>query len=306
MVDTVHFACTACGKCCTEPPEMTVLEATRLGDVFIPALVYRLTSLPKDDNEAAFASLSPHRHFKDMDGRELVARLRESSAVRSAGAVVSEPGWEHHISLTARAWTYPIAWCPALDADHKRCTIHERRPATCRTVPIRYDVPEGLLVRAFRGMVDEGKASSEPFECDTSDAAPVLLKDGACVDPDYAAARAAGLEAAVKEKELAGRILSSPLLPPVREVYGLLRRGQLVSVSFHGALASAHDLGLIDDEGLKAFCNAQVGLLEREITAALARHDKAERDVTTRFRTLVDAYRSMLQYNAARKAPAAV
>jgi Fe-S-cluster containining protein len=294
MADTIHFECTACGKCCTEPPEMTVLEATRLGDVFVPALVYRLTSLPKDDNEAAFASLSPHRHFKGMDSRELVARLRESSAVRAAGVIVTEPGWEHHVSITTRAWTYQAIWCAALDADHKRCTIHDRRPHTCRTVPIRYDVPAGLLVRAFRGVVDEGKASSDPFECDVSESAPVLLRDGEVVDEEYASARKAGVDAAVAEKELATRILSSPLLPPIRDVYGLLRRGQLVSVSFHGGLAAAHDLKLIDDAGVRSFCTAQVALLEREIERALARRLKNEREMTTRYRTLVSAYETMM------------
>jgi Putative zinc- or iron-chelating domain len=273
---------------------MTVLEATRLGDVFVPSIVYRLTSLPKDDNEAAFASLSPHRHFKDMDGRELVTRLRESSAVRSAGGVVNEPGWEHHISVTARAWTYTEGWCPALDADNKRCTIHTRRPSTCRTVPIRYDVPEGLLVRAFRGVVDEGRASKSAFECDVSDAAPVLLRDGTCVDPEYEGARKAGIDAAVSEKGLAGRILSSPLLPPVREIYSLLRRGQLVSVSFHGALIAAHELRLVDDAQARAFSAAQVVLLEREIESALSRKLKSDRDMTTRYRALVSAYKAIV------------
>ena len=274
---------------------MTVLEATRLGDVFVPALVYRLTSLPKDDNEAAYASLAPHRHFKAMDGRELVARLRESSAVKSAGAVVSESGWDHHVSVTARPWTYATVWCPALDADHKRCTIHDRRPHTCRTVPIRYDVPAGLLVRAFRGVVDEGRASSDPFECDVSESAPVLLRDGEAVQAEYTSARTAGIDAAVAEKELCARILSSPLLPPLRDVFGMLRRGQLLSVSFHGALLTARDLGLLDDAAVRSFCTAQLALLEREIERALARRNKAERDVTNRFRTLLAAYRTVLE-----------
>lgn len=288
--EDAHFACTACGKCCTESPEMTVLEAVRLGDVFVPALVYRLTSLPKDDNEAAFASLSPHRHFRGMDGRELVARLRESSAVKSAGAVVSEAGWDHHVSITARPWTYATLWCTALDAEHRRCTIHERRPHTCRTVPIRYDVPAGLLVRAFRGVLGDGQG----FECDVSDAAPVLLRDGECVDPEYAAARKEGFDAAVAEKELCGRLLTSPILPPFKDVYAALRRGQLLSVSFHGAVATAHDMGLLDNAAVRTFAAAQIARLEREIASALARRKKEDREVTQRYRTLVAAYGSMI------------
>ena len=290
-MDEIRFACTACGKCCTEPPEMTVLEAAKLGDVFVPALVYRLTSLPRDDNEAAFASLAPHEHFKDMDGRALVRRLRESSAVRAAGAVVTEAGWDHHVSITARPWTYEPRGCPALRG--KDCSIHTRRPHTCRTVPIRYDVPAGLLVRAFRGVVDAGRASKDPFECDVSENAPVLLRDGAVVDEDYANAREVGEAAALAEKTLAEKVLAYPLLPPLRDIYPQLRRAKVISISFHGALAAAHDLRMIDDATLKTFLTAQLVLLDREISAALARKRKEERDITSRFRTLQAAYASM-------------
>lgn len=272
---------------------MTILEAVKLGDVFIPSIIYRLTSLPRDDNEAAFASLKPHPHFAGMDARELVAKLRESTAVRAAGAVITEAGWDHHVSITARAWMYASPWCPALAADHRACTIHEKRPSTCRTVPIRYDVPEGLLVRAFRGVVDAGIASAQKFECDVSANAPVLIRDEKVVNPEYASARAAGIEGALAEKDLVANMLRSPLLPPIRDVYKNLRQAKLLSVSFPGAVAIAHDLKMIDDDAAKKFCDAQLALLEREITAAIARKRKEDREVTSRFRSLEASYRTM-------------
>lgn len=296
----LRFACTACGKCCTEPPEMTVLEAIALGDVFVPALVYRMTSVPRDDNEAALAALSPHPHFRGMDAREFVGKLREGTAVRAAGAFVSEPGWEHHVSISVRPWTYD-PWksptgdetrgCPALAG--RECSIHARRPHTCRTVPVRYDVPEGLLVRAFRGTVEAGLAASDAWECDVSDAAPVLLEDETIVDRAYASARAAGAESAMAERELAARIFQHPLMPPFNRVVAELRKNQLVSVSFHGALAAAHDHGLVDAAGVAKFCDQQLALLERELAAALARRRREDREVTARFRTLESAYRAM-------------
>lgn len=292
-MDEIRFACTACGKCCTEPPEMTVLEAVRLGDVFVPSLVYRITSIPRDDNEAALSSLKPHPHFAGMDARELVARLRESSAVRSAGAVVHEAGWDHHISITARPWTYEVGSCPALS--DKKCTIHDRRPHTCATVPIRYDVPAGLLVRSFRGVVDAGLAASDKWECDVSASAPVLLRDGEVADESYKAARKAGDDAAVAERELAARVLQYPLMPPLKDVYVHLRQNKLVSVSFHGAVMAAHDIKLLDDAAVKAFCSAQLALIDREVTAALARRRKEDRETTSRFRTLEKAYATMLE-----------
>ncbi|HSQ64276.1 MAG TPA: YkgJ family cysteine cluster protein [Polyangiaceae bacterium] len=300
----LRFACTACGKCCTDPPEMTVLEAVRLGDVFVPALVYRLTSVPRDDNEAGLASLSPHPDFAGMDSRRFVAALRESTAVRAAGATVSEPGWDHYVAVTVRPWTYPARegdrFCPALGADRKQCTIYERRPYTCRTIPARYDVPDALLVPAFRGFVDRGLASTDRYECDVSPSAPAILRgetdeDASLVDASYLEARKAGRDAAMADKPLAARILSSPLLPPLRELFPQLRRAGLLAVSFHGALASAHDLGLVDDAGVRAFCSAQIALIEREIAAAVERKRKEDRDTTGRFRTLLAAYGKMLE-----------
>ncbi len=308
----IHFACTACGKCCTDPPEMTVLEAARLGDVFIPALVYRLTSVPRDDNEAGLAAFRPHRDFEGMDAKRFVAALRESTAVRAAGATVSEPGWEHYVAVTARPWIYPrdagSAWCPALGPDHKACTIYERRPHTCRTIPVRYDVPDGLLVRAYRSLVDRGIASPDHYDCDVSSSAPVLFKgegdDAVVTDDEYLRARKAGMDAAMADKPLAAHILASPLLPPLRELFPQLRRAGVLAVSFHGALASAHDLGLIDEAAVRTFCHAQLALLDREISGALARKRKEDRDTTNRFRTLVEAYGKMLSLLDARsKAP---
>ena len=189
---------------------------------------------------------------------------------------------------------YPTRFCPALEHAHEKCTIHDRRPSTCRTVPIRYDVPEGLLVRAFRGVVDAGIASSDPFRCDVSSDAPILLRDGKVVNEEYAAARAEGERAALAERELAGYMLRSPMLPPIKDVYSNLRQQKLLSVSFPGAIAAMHDLKLVDDDGVEKFCNAQLALLAREVGAALARKRKEEREITTRLRALESSYQAML------------
>jgi len=217
---------------------------------------------------------------------------------------VSEPGWDHYVAVTVRPWTYPARdgdrWCPALGADRKQCTIYERRPHTCRTIPARYDVPDALLVPAFRGFIDRGLASADRYECDVSSSAPAFLRgetdEGATlVESSYLEARKAGMDAAMADEPLAARILASPLLPPLRELFPQLRRAGLIAVSFHGALASAHDLGLVDDAGVRAFCSGQLALLEGEIAAAVQRKRKEDRDTTGRFRTLLAAYREMLE-----------
>src|SRR5260221_12823536 len=82
-----------------------------------------------------------------------------------------------YISLSATAWTYPrdSKGCPALAADGKACTIHKKRPLTCRTVPARYDIPDALLSRAPRKVVDRGRAELG-YECGVSEAAPLFIE----------------------------------------------------------------------------------------------------------------------------------
>jgi len=293
----LRFACTECGKCCGEAPEMSLLEAFRLGDVFIPSIAYKLTRIPKDDNEAGFDSIKLHPDFEGMSPREFVKDIRESVAVKAGAMLTGEPGWDAYIFLTARPWHYKRVGCSALDG--KRCTIHDRRPMTCRTVPVRYDVPESLLVRAFHGTVTRGKAAPDPYECDTSEKAPVFLDGGALKDAAYIADRKVAIDAALDEKQLGERLLMSPYLPPLQEVVDRLRRAGGFSVSFHAAVIHAHDMGKVDKATAVAFCQGQIAMLEREIAGALARKRPDERDWTGRFRSLLDAYRDVAKALAA-------
>lgn len=289
--ETLHFACTECGKCCAEAPEMSLIEAIDLGDVFVPALSYKLTRLPKDDNEAGFASIRVHSDFEGMSAREFVACVRESLAVVAGTPLTGEQGWDSFVALTARAWHYPRVGCPALVG--KRCSVHERRPATCRTVPVRYDVPDSLLVRAFHATVTRGKAAPDPYECDTSSAAPVFIEGGKLKDEAYAKDRARGQEAAMAEKDLAAKVLTSPYLPPLQEVVDRLRKAGPFSTSFHAVVMHAHELGKLDKAKTLTFARAQRKLLAREVDAAIARKRPDEREWTKRFRALDAAYESI-------------
>jgi hypothetical protein len=271
---------------------MTVLEAIALGDVFVPSLVYKLARAPREGNEVGWRDVFVEPEFADMDKKEYVEAIL--GYVRRTGAhVATQPGWDLYITVTARAWVYPrVGHCPALARDGKLCAIHERRPGTCKTVPVGYDVPDALVVPAFRGLVDKGK-SARGWECDTSGAAPVLVRGGKVVDPAYAKDRAAGVEAAERERPLTERLLASPMLPALPDVLRAMGQGSSLSASFFGAAVEAKNLGLIDEARLGAFCDAQIAQLERETQAALARRDKSEREWTSRFRSLLDAYRTI-------------
>jgi Fe-S-cluster containining protein len=271
---------------------MTVTEAIALGDVFVPSLLYKLARAPRPDNEVGWRDVFVEPEFAEMDKKEYVGAII-AYVSRTGVHIGTQPGWDLYLTITSRPWIYPrVERCPALAADGKLCTIHTRRPGTCRTVPVGYDVPDALVVPAFRGLVERGK-SARGWECDTSNAAPVLLRNGQVVDAEYARARAEGVERAEKEKELTERLLRSPMLPPLAEIVRAMGQQASLSASFFGAAVEAKNMGLIDEERLKTFCDQQIGHLERETEAALKRRDKSEREWTNRFRSLLDAYRTI-------------
>ena len=296
-----HFACTACGKCCNTSPETTVLEAIALGDVFVASLVYKLSRVPRQGNEVGSRDLVMEGDFAGID-REVYTR-EVGAVVRRAGVRVgAEPGWDVFLTLTSRPWTYASARaCPALDAASGHCKVHERRPVTCKTVPISYDVPDALLVPAYRAVVMRGKERLG-YACDTSSAAPELLRDGALVNDEYRAAREEGVKADELNRALAERLLRSKLLPNPREILTAMGRGSQVSVSFFGAAIEAHLAGLVDEPSLLRFFEAQELVIAREVDAAMARKIKSERDMTTQLRKLGDTYAKLRADRLARGA----
>ncbi len=296
-----HFACTACGKCCNTPPETTVLEAIGLGDTFVANLVYKLSRVPRQGNEVGSRDLVMEGDFAGID-RDLYTR-EVGAIVRRAGVRVgAEPGWDVFLTISVRPWTYASAVaCPALDVTNGHCLVHERRPTTCKSVPLGYDVPDALLVPAYRAVVARGKELLG-YACDTSTSAPVLLQDGVLVSDEYRAAREEGAKLDEGNRALAERLLRSKLLPSPRDVLGAMGRGSQVTVTFFGAAIEAHLAGLVDESSLLGFFEAQERVIAREVDAAMARKIKSERDMTTQLRKLGDTYAKLRADRLARSA----
>lgn len=291
-MQTNHFSCTACGRCCQTPPEMTLREALGLGDVFVPALLFKVSHIPQDDNEAGFQRLSVERDFSDLSPRQYAAAARKSVTLEAGIPIAGPHGYQTFLTVTAHAWTYPTPMCPALSEN--RCTIHARRPFTCKTVPIRYDVPDILVGRAFRALMKRTKEGADPYLCDTSDTAPVLLEDDRVVDPAYLEDRARGAEATLSEKPFVKALLESPFLPPMSVLVEELARVNMMSAPFSPVVRLAGQAGFVSKEELRRFCEQQVLLLDREINEALRRGKKDDRPTTTRFRTARDDYKTLL------------
>jgi len=291
----VRFACTACGKCCSTPPETTILEAISLGDVFVAALRYRVSRVLKGERAYVVANTHVEPEFADLDRAEYYDATRaqlERVAVRIGFDATSDV----FITISATAWAYPrdSKGCPALAADGKACTIHERRPLTCRTVPARYDIPDRLLSRALKKIVDHGRKELA-YECDVSDAAPVFIEGDTITDAGYVRDREAALSAIDGERKLHERILNSARLPKPQDILRASGPHMDISVSFPAVVIEALETGAIDPPAARAFSEKQIALASAAVKRALARQDKAERECTTRFRKLIESYETIVK-----------
>ncbi len=136
-----NFRCTACGKCCVGQLPLTWNDAEANIDLFPIGMVW--TPVPASSKD-----------FK------LVSQL---------GATVRLPDRKELGLLIVPTSFIPASQpCPALQ-DNNLCGIHDTKPARCRTMPF-YPYRE----ERFQSEVLSVKSG---WECDTSEAAPVVYSD---------------------------------------------------------------------------------------------------------------------------------
>jgi Fe-S-cluster containining protein len=265
----VHrFACTQCGKCCNRPPEVELSEAAALSDVFVFRLMCRLYWLPQQ--------LSDYRRGgeRQPDSSPVFfekKRLLNAFAARKYSAKAMRDGkrvdYTRYLVISALALDTIEAACSALN-DNK-CSIYDRRPLTCRSVPLHYSRPEALAasdLEAFLG--------TSGYRCDASDAAQIILKDGRIVAPEINAARSAAIALAARDRpwsEAIVRRMSSPVssrhsLPSIDEIEASADLGAM-TVPMRQAWQVAADIGLITP----GECDRLVELQLRTIRQELAR-----------------------------------
>lgn len=180
-----HFACTACGKCCTGWLPLTLDEARTHAGRFPLAMVWTLVP-------------STNRAF-DLTaqlGTTVQLAKRKQIAVLVAPTLYLPP-------------TFP---CPALSPD-KLCAIQADKPLRCRSMPfypyrLETDQADALVPR-------------KGWACDTSDRAPLVYRNREILDrADFDAERAALLAQAPILRVYAETVLKqyAPVMNQLREV----------------------------------------------------------------------------------------
>jgi Fe-S-cluster containining protein len=254
-----RFACTRCGACCDRSPEVELSEAAALADVFVFRLMFRLYRLPGTPAGGSGAAFYERK------------RLLAAFAARKYAVKARQDGKtvEHVNYLTISALTLDTGAgaCAALSGG--RCTLYERRPLACRSLPFHYSRPEASAESDLEAFV-----ATPGYACDTGAGAPVVLESGRIVDPQARQARGEALALAGRDRPWKEAILRrlktdsrNDGLPSRREIEANAPFG-VTTTSMRVAWQIAAEAGLIGADECRALIATQAALIDRELAAA--------------------------------------
>jgi Fe-S-cluster containining protein len=261
---------------------MELSEAAPLADVFVFRLLFRLHRLPRGlaDLRAVHPEGSAEVFFERKRLLDSYAVRKRPVRTRRAGRAVDET---EYLIVSALTLDSGAGMCGALDGG--RCTIYDRRPFACRTVPLHYTGVETAAARDLAAFI-----ATPGYACDTGDAAPVAIEGGRIADPVARQARADALATAERDGEWKQAILRRMKpgaggdlpLPTLSQVEAAAAQGA-VSTSMRTAWQVATDAGMISPDFCRAIVETQLAVIEREL--ALRRGSPDVRQTLAEMRT---------------------
>ena len=258
-----RFSCTQCGKCCNRSPEVELSEATALADTFVFRLMFRVYWLPQQFITPQGAEKAPLNSSSAFYERKrlltaFAAHKASLKAKRDHKSVAST----RYLMMSALALDTKSGECGALHGT--RCSIHERRPLSCRSVPLHYSRTSATADIDLKAFVE-----TDGYRCDTSQASPIILHNGLIVDDEINTARSNAITTAKRDRPwseaIARRVVSRPSanrrLPTMEDIEANSQYGAL-TVSMFEAWQIATDTGLIDLVEFKRLANAQLDRID--------------------------------------------
>lgn len=243
-------------------------EAAALSDMFVFRLMFRLYELPR-----TLAGYLASRAATAGSGEEFYEskRLLTAFAARKYPARRRQGGktveYIRYVTISALTLDAGAGACAALSGE--RCTIYERRPLACRTVPFHYSRPEASAERDLKAFV-----GTPGYRCDTSVSAPVVLEAGRIVDPQACRARSDAIALAERDRRWEEAILRrlktssrNYALPSLREIEADAPFGA-TTISMRVAWQIAAEAGVIGAETCRTLIAAQAAVIDRELASA--------------------------------------
>jgi Fe-S-cluster containining protein len=266
-----RFACTQCGKCCDRSPEIELSEAAALADVFVFRMMFRVHRWPtilRDYVAGDRAQANANEVFyqtKRLLGAH-AARKSRTKVMRGGKAV----DYDQYLFISALSLDSGSGACNALAVG--RCSIYERRPYACRTVPFQYWRVDAALPSSFDAFV-----ATPGYRCDTGEIAPAILDGGRIVDEALRRARTEALAMSEQDRSWRDAIVrrlkaGENGLPTLREIEASASFAA-TTVSMRVAWELAVGVGLIDAAECDALIQAQAIVIERELKSARRSED---------------------------------
>lgn len=257
-----HFACTQCGACCNRAPELELGEAEHYADTFVLQLLMRIYSLPRVLVD--YQTDLPHElaSAEYYETKRLLSQFAATSWPIKARREGQTIDYVQYLSLSVLPLDLGAGTCPALNG--ARCSIYERRPLSCRSVPLHYSRPEAAAARALDAFTD-----TPGFLCATDTKAALIIANGKIVDRAIVDARAAATAQVTGDgawkMALVKAMKAGPFgLPSPRTVEANAAQGALTA-SMQGAWRVAEAAGKIKPGATNRLLTAQVKLIEQEL-----------------------------------------
>jgi len=243
---------------------MELSEATRLADRFITSLLFRVHSLPASERSSWAAQwwrdrhsripLRPaldeaQRHLGHFTSRRRVDKGRDRQVLLEISAIVHDGG---------------AGRCPALHDN--LCSIYDRRPLSCRTVPMHYSRAPSML------QADLAQFTGTPgYECDTGPSAPVIVDGNKVVDAGLSDHRDQAIALAKADRGWKHALVELMEDEARAAAMGLPSHDAVLSASDSGyattlpmivAWRVALGAGLLTEDQFKEICARQAGLIK--------------------------------------------
>lgn len=265
--DARRFACTSCGKCCDLGPEMELSEATALADCFVTSVIFKAHSIPLSERSERALQWWREQGSRIPLRAAFQERRRHLAQFASRRRSERHNGREVYLTISAAVDDYGDSGCPALRQG--LCSIYERRPLTCRTVPAHYSRQPSVL----QSYIDKFIATPG-YECNAT-SSPVILRGSNIVSPEIRNYRDRAIEVSKADRRWKEHMLSLMDdaeaarrigLPTYETILGNTDRGYATLLPMIVAWRIAEHRGLISPDELKDICGKQLTLMQKEIS----------------------------------------
>jgi Fe-S-cluster containining protein len=291
-MDCFSFQCSACGKCCNSPPQMSIPELFHHQNLFIGCLAIRRVKRLERGMRIGVEVQSRAADAADVDA---FAALADQLLFRLAKPL--DRGYD--FALLTQGFTYPsLSSCPAL-GDDNQCTIHfNKHPATCSAVPMDALVPDHLqhVVLASRNHAENYFDAECIVEGEREGFTPVTRR-GEVVDEFFRVALAQRRTDLAADKFWWGNtvfsLLRNDLFASPRESARIPAGGGFFFISLVPVLAVLASISKTCRARVLEYIDVQLLLMSALIEQALHRQNADDKPTTQQLRAWSHSYRAL-------------